>query len=551
MIEKKSDDRVKILLSWIAIKNDPFDSDDRKKKRTTENAERELGPTLSLLFDEESPYCGKIDEILFLHRAGKHDAEERKALDDTIAEIAQRQPSIRVHRLAWKADDPTDHRAIFQFLRDEVVPWRRRCVERPLIIHISPGAPAMQTVFVLMTETGLIPGPCALVQSYRREDRHGRAAAVQVDVGVETFYKAYLASRPKQSPSPEQTVVWDPAQFRSPRLKELYEHAQRFAQLQVPVLILGERGTGKTTLAAWLRKSSPFHRPELDSDWLSVACGQYTPETMRAELFGHTVGAFTDAKQARPGLLAAAHKDTLFLDEIGDISVDVQRLLIKALEEKKYQRLGDTKYQRSDFRLLCATNLPLVDLRQRLAADFWDRVSVFQLRLPSLRDIPDDLDWLWARIYAQAVQRSGVSVRQTILSESHHAMIVRALRDHPLPGNLRDLLRVAYHLLAARADAVSPMQPKEAITYALGCLCDTETEPGHDVAREVARSFATHQPLDGLLGTERLNTREVLSAVQQYLASELRRIASDRRVSVKSLCDKTERTLLTWDRAKK
>jgi DNA-binding NtrC family response regulator len=454
---------------------------------------------------------------------------------------------MRIHQLVWKADDPTDYRGIFAFLRDQVVPWRRRHAERPVIIHISPGTPAMQTVWVLMAETGLIPKPFDLVKSFRRSERRGQPAVVPVEIGIETFYKAYLESRPWQSASAEQAVGWDPARFQSPLLKRLYVEAGRIAQLNVPVLILGERGTGKTTLAGWLRQRSRFRKPEQDTSWPAIACGQYSPETMRAELFGYKKGAFTGATQPHDGLLASADGDTLFLDEIGDISRDLQRLLIKAIEEKRYQRLGETKYRHSEFRLLCATNLSIVDLRQRLAPDFWDRVSVFQLRLPALRDIPEDLDWLWEQTYATASRRAGIPEQRSRLGQEHHRNIIAALRKHPLPGNLRDLLRVAYHLVAARSDDLEPLSPAASVEYALAALrSQDETGSSRDRAQLVALAFAEDQPLDGVMGCGQLPTDEVLSALKDYMARELRRIASTRKVGVATLCDKTERALYNW-----
>src|SRR5690606_8723891 len=145
----------------------------------------------------------------------------------------------------------------------------------------------------------------------------------------------FQQARPRHVAASEQ-VLLDPRHFVSERLKRLYDRARRYAQLNVPVLILGERGTGKTTLASWIRSSSPFRDPSKDQSWPSVPCSQYSPETMRAELFGYVRGAFTDARTDTEGLLHVADGDTLFLDEIGDISRDLQRLLIRALEEKRF-----------------------------------------------------------------------------------------------------------------------------------------------------------------------------------------------------------------------
>ena len=213
----------------------------------------------------------------------------------------------------------------------------------------------MHTVWVLMAETGFVEPPFTVVKSYRRSERGGRPAVVPVELGIETFYKTYKASRPRQLGSEEQGVIWDPSRFRTEAMKRVYADARRVAPLNVPVLIRGERGTGKTTMANWIRSNSPYKREEQNANWPSVACGQYGPETMRAELFGYRKGAFTGATADREGLLAAAHRDTLFLDEVGDVSRDLQRLLIRAVEEKRYFALGDDKPRESKFRLLTAT----------------------------------------------------------------------------------------------------------------------------------------------------------------------------------------------------
>jgi len=124
--------------------------------------------------------------------------------------------------------------------------------------HAIAGAPSMQTVLVLMGETGFIDSPFVLVKSYRKEERNGRPAVVPVQPGIDSYYKAYRAARPSEVSSEDAAVVWDPARFKSSRMREIFDEARRFAQLNVPVLLLGERGTGKTTLAGWICSHSPY-----------------------------------------------------------------------------------------------------------------------------------------------------------------------------------------------------------------------------------------------------------------------------------------------------
>lgn len=539
-----------VLLSWVAVQNDPYERERGTREYREVNGRRIPGPTLALLFDDDSPYMGKVRDVVLIHSqtARSTDSRERRIFEQTAEEIRQRSQSIHVHSEVWHGEDPTDHKSIFEFLRLKVPELRGRFPGRELLIHVSPGTPSMHTIWVLMAETGFVEPPFQLVKSYRKEERHGRKAVVPVEVGIETFYKRYLASRPAQVASQEESFTWDPARFQSARLKKLYVEARRFAHLKVPVLILGERGTGKTTLAGWMRLHSPYRREQQDQKWPAVACGQYSPQTMRTELFGYRKHAFTDAKEDRDGLLAAAHEDTLFLDEVGDVSRDLQRLLIKALEEKQYLRLGDTEPRTSDFRLLTATNLPPTTLRERLDPDFLDRIGLLRLQLPALRDIPEDLAWLWEAVYQQARRRSGALESRARLGKEHHVRVARLLSRHPLPGNLRDLFRIAYRLLAALNDPEAPLPVADAVTYALeGELAGPGLETEADLSLEVARAFAFSQPLDGLLMPGmRLATKELEGDLKVYMARELRRIASERRLNVGQLCDVDERTLRKW-----
>jgi DNA-binding NtrC family response regulator len=344
----------------------------------------------------------------------------------------------------------------------------------------------MQTIWVLMGECGFIEPPFTLVKSYRASERAGRQAVVPVTIGIETFYKAYRESKPSKLSSETEVIVWDPRRFQSLKLIALYSEARRFAQLRVPVLIVGERGTGKTTLANWMRANSQFRKPELNRNWASVPCGQYSSETMRSELFGYVKGAFTGAEKDHEGLLKTADRDTLFLDEIGDITRDLQRLLIRALEEGSYYPLGSTKLEKSVFRLITASNLELPELKKRLDPDFYDRIRTLQLRVPALRELPEDLPWLWTSTFEAALQRSGLPSGSVELEQRYHDNIAERLRRHPLDGNLRDLLRVANRLIAALYGD-QRLRTDDAIEYAVQAL--ESSSPTDSAAREVAIAF--------------------------------------------------------------
>lgn len=538
-----------VLITWVAVNNDPYERDRQTGKARLSEGGPIFGPTLTLLCDDESPYAGRIRDVVLLHRSLRGRANEREVRAVTELDSELKQHSIRVHRAAWEGEDPTDHQGVFGFLRDRLPGLRRQFPGRELVIHISPGTPSMHTVWVLMAETGFIEAPFTVVKSYRRAERRGRPAVVPVELGIETFYKVYRSSSPRQVGSEDQRVVWDPARFQTDAMRAVYAEARRYAQLNVPVLIRGERGTGKTTLANWIRSNSPFKRDEQDGSWPSVACGQYSPETMRAELFGYRRGAFTGATADREGLLATAHRDTLFLDEVGDISRDLQRLLIRAIEEKKYLPLGGDKLRESDFRLLTATNIDDDALRERLDADFLDRISLLTLELPPLRDIGGELPWLWGLVYEEAARRAGVSRRQATLAAVQQSHVVAQLRSHPLPGNLRDLFRVAYRILAARNDTDASLAPQDAVEYGLDALGEaTHGKPEScSEPQRLARAFSAGAPIDDLLGPGRqIATAPVFADFKAFIAAEVRRVSAARGVAAADLCDVSERTIRDW-----
>ena len=540
--------RHRVLVSWIAVNNDPFERDRVGNAFRLVEGSPVPGPTITLLFDADSPYAGSIADLVLFYSPPPEGRETRqsRAFQQTLEELQLRDPRLRIHSEPWYGDDPTDHVLLFDFLRVKLPAIRRRFAERELIIHVSPGTPSMQTVLVLMGETGFIDQPFTLVKSYRKEERNGRPAVVPVRLGIDSYYKAYRAARPSEVSSEDAAVVWDPARFKSSRMREIFDEARRFAQLNVPVLLLGERGTGKTTLAGWIRSHSPYRVPDRDGHWPAVACGQYNPETMRAELFGYKRGSFTGALKDHEGLLAVAHNDTLFLDEIGDVGRDLQRLLIKAVEEKRYMRLGDDRQLTSDFRLISATNLPDEKLRERLEPDFFDRISMLTVRMPPLREIPEEIAWLWEMVFAQAKLRAGSGPLR--LPVSAHRAIVDQLTRHLLPGNLRDLFRVAYRIIAARVDCHSPLSLADALDYGLAGVEGVPSQLGADaLPKAVALAFAGSTSLEPLIASgESVDTKMIEKAFKAYLAKEIRRIAKKRGVSSESICDVTDRALREW-----
>lgn len=535
-----------VLLTWLATRNDPFERVD-SGGAVRDPSKPVLGPTLTLLTDPASSYANKITDLVIFRQGGSQAAMHTRIYEELAKELAERVPSIRLHPQVWEHEDPTDHAAIYDYLRAKMPQLRRQFRGRELVVHLSPGTAAMHTVWVLMAETGFIGAPFTAVQSFRPNERRGRPAVVPLSLGVDTFFKRWQETRPISSIGKQPNILWDPRQFRSARLQTLYQDARRVAGLRVPVLILGERGTGKTTLASWIRVRSPFRRPELDTQWPAVPCGQYTAETMRSELFGYVKGSFTGAVRDHEGLLGRAKGDTLFLDEIGDISKDLQRLLIKVLEEGAYQPLGSAELKHTDLRVLTATNLTPDLLRKELDADFLDRISAFTLTVPPLREVPEELEWLWPAVLDEAARRAGAPDKYARVGEVHLAHIVKVLRGSSLPGNVRDLFRVAWRFLAARADDEAPMTVADAVDYALQAIEEREPCMAEANHRALARAFADRRAIaPDLVADGPLDPEQVIAEFRVWFGREVASLAGRLGRPEATLTKLSDRTLRNW-----
>lgn len=228
-----------------------------------------------------------------------------------------------------------------------------------------------------------------------------------------------------------------PAQ-RSSAIEELEDEIARLQDSDCTVLILGETGTGKTHLARRIhelgtRKRGPF---------IDINCAGLSRDFVESELFGHEKGAFTGAHAPKQGLLDAARGGTAFLDEIGDIDVQVQPKILKVLEERKFRRMGDVRERSADVRLIAATHLDLLDAVHRKAfrADLFYRISTVTLRMPSLRERIDDIPTLVREVLIQAGEPN-----ITVAPDAWDKLLA-----YPWPGNIRELKNVIQRALLRR-----------------------------------------------------------------------------------------------------
>jgi len=217
---------------------------------------------------------------------------------------------------------------------------------------------------------------------------------------------------------------------RSPEMEKLYRILSKVAHSTHPVLILGESGTGKELVA----RSIHFNGPNAGKPFVTVDCGSLVPTLIESELFGHVKGAFTGADRATEGLLASAEGGTVFLDEIGELPLDLQAKLLRALQEKEVRPVGSTLAKPISARVLAATNRDLAAMVERgsFRKDLYFRLNVVNLRIPPLRNRREDIAPLAMHFLERMNEEKGV---ERIFSDS----MLRVMTEYDWPGNVREL----------------------------------------------------------------------------------------------------------------
>ncbi|MEO5977983.1 MAG: sigma-54 dependent transcriptional regulator [Chryseolinea sp.] len=214
-------------------------------------------------------------------------------------------------------------------------------------------------------------------------------------------------------------------------IQRVREMIERVAGTDADVLILGENGTGKELVARAIHRKSERR----NNVFISVDLGAISETLFESELFGHVKGSFTDAKQDKPGRFEIAADGTIFLDEIGNVSLALQSKLLTVLQQRKVQRVGSNKETAVNFRLICATNMSLHDMvaEKKFRQDLLYRINTVEIRVPSLRERADDIPLLinfFLQRYGQKYRRPDIRIDKAIINK---------LKKYTWPGNIREL----------------------------------------------------------------------------------------------------------------
>ncbi|MDH7500157.1 MAG: sigma-54 dependent transcriptional regulator [candidate division NC10 bacterium] len=218
---------------------------------------------------------------------------------------------------------------------------------------------------------------------------------------------------------------------RSPRIIEAFQLLEKVAPTSATVLLSGESGTGKELFARALH----FLSPRRERPFLAINCAAIPENLQESEFFGHEKGAFTGADHSKPGKFELADQGTLFLDEVGDLSLSTQAKLLRVLQGESFERVGGTKSIRVDVRIVAATNQDLVkaSAERKFRDDLLYRLHVFPIRLPPLRERPEDIPLLAERF----VSRYALEMKKPVKGISKEALSL--LQRYSWPGNVREL----------------------------------------------------------------------------------------------------------------
>lgn len=519
-------------VSWIAEANDPWpgwkfpsnkggsssirSEDDGEwpgipEQKIGETTVALPGPTLSALFHPRSRFynLGNLDKVYLLYQLDIGSSQElfSKVISRIIKARNSGGANIDEDKVVYVPiqgiTNPTDHERIIEciegWIHSKDDPFRSRkppkADEDParITINLSPGTPAMHASWMLMYWKGAFRQPPGTTVTFiqgdggRREndgvDETTRQPIRDVPFGRLTNLIDLREERHRTNEIPSQYLTLD--QLSNIRYQELSRNIDQAALLGIPIVLIGERGTGKTMLANHYHERRLFYqqhtaaaqidrgskplsindRFQSSNSLVSITLSEFSNvEELRDQLFGWAKGSFTGATEDYPGLLGQADGGTLFLDEIHHLASPLQAAMLRPMNDGKYRPKGAKADMTSHFNLVVATNDD--KWSEKMAEDFRDRIERIVLRLPSFAELRktdptcEDLLRFWDHTIRRRCHQAGVHYQSP--PDDCQSTIRNTLEHKDLKGNWRDLHRMADHVLLdlvhARGGRITPIQ---------------------------------------------------------------------------------------------
>lgn len=365
-----------------------------------------------------------------------HGKEQNALASQVRKDIASVSPETIVNLHPVQSGDPWDFEQVYETLFSFARDYPFDSDSEDYLIHITTGTHVAQICLFLLTESRHLLG--RLLQSSPDRQRGGPGEIKIIDLDLSKYDR--IASRFHQEQEAGVSFLKGGIETRNPGFNQLIDRIERVSiATRDPLLLMGPTGAGKSRLARRifeLKKS----RHAVNGSFVDVNCATLRGESSMSALFGHVKGAFTGAAQERAGLLRTANHGVLFLDEVGELGLDEQAMLLRALEEKTFLPLGSDREAHSDFQLIAGTNRNLLSAVEdgRFREDLLARINLWTFTLPGLRDRHEDLEPNLQFELDQYAERSGARV--TFNREARSRFLDFALSPAALwKGNFRDL----------------------------------------------------------------------------------------------------------------
>ena len=386
-------------------------------------------PTVSLVQHEDV-----VIERLELLYTPPH----RELAHQVRTDMATASPETTVNLVPLPIADPWDFGEVYAQLYDWTQAYRFDTEREEYWTHITTGTHVAQICLFLLVESRRIPGVLVQTSPPKRQQMGNPGSYTLIDLDLSRY--DVIAQRFGAEQQDAVQFLKSGIATRNARFNALIDEVERVAvRSRAPILFTGPTGAGKSHLARRmyeLKKS----RHQVEGEFVEVNCATLHGDGAASTLFGHKKGAFTGAAADRAGLLRTAHKGVLFLDEIGELGRDEQAMLLKAVEEKRFDPLGSDREVESDFQLVAGTNR---DLRTEVAAgrfreDLFARINLWSYVLPGLAQRPEDIEPNVEHLLVRAGTELGRSVRFS--NEARAAYLRYAQSPEALwTGNFRDL----------------------------------------------------------------------------------------------------------------